>query len=84
MLCVRYQKHLQDGDTGGQVKVNLGRGVTERLTDDHNGELNTLPDFVSPPLSGCERHFCFFALLVVVRRGIERVVGVSLSWSTAF
>ena len=64
--------------------MNLERGVTGRLTDDHDGELNTLPDLVSPSLSGCERHFQFFALLVVVGGGIERVVGVSLSWSTAF
>ena len=56
--------------------------MARRLTDDHDGELNTLPDLVSPSFSGCERHFWFFALLVVIRRGRERVVGVSLSWST--
>lgn len=64
--------------------MNLESGATGRLTDDHDGELNALPNFVSPSFSGCERHFRFFALLVVVRRGIERVVGVSLSWSTTF
>jgi len=64
--------------------MNLGRDVTGRLTDDHDGELDTLPDLVSSSLSGCERHFWFFALLVVERRGRERVVGVSLSWSTTF
>lgn len=56
--------------------------MARRLTDDHDGELNTLPDLVSPSFSGCERHFWFFALLVVIRRGRERVVGVSLCWST--
>ena len=64
--------------------MSLGRGATGRLTDDHDGKLDTLPDLVSSSLSGCERHFWFFALLVVVRKGRERVVGVSLSWSTTF